>query len=145
MRAGSPNCWPGRGDSVVQGQPLFVIEALTPCRRRTISSRPSPLKQARSALDLAQIQHKRAKDLFEGKAVPLKDYQQARGNLTQAQNDLRSTQTALRRRAINCESGLHRRGHINVFRIRGSINREITIFSPIAGTVVQRRSAPANM
>jgi len=38
------------------------------------------LNKARSALDLAQLQHKRAKDLFEGKAVPLKDFQQADAN-----------------------------------------------------------------
>ena len=53
------------------------------------------LNKARSALDLAQIHDKRAKDLFEGKAVPLKEYQQSQADLVQAQNDMRSAETAL--------------------------------------------------
>jgi len=53
------------------------------------------MNKAQSALDLAKIQDTRAKDLFEGKAVPLKDYQQSQATLIQAQNDLRSMQTAL--------------------------------------------------
>src|SRR5437588_3777724 len=84
------------GDSVTQGQPLFVIEAAdTVQAQNDYIAAMTAMNKAKSALDLAQIQHKRAKDLFEGKAVPLKDYQQAEANLTQAQNDLRSTQTAL--------------------------------------------------
>jgi membrane fusion protein, heavy metal efflux system len=51
--------------------------------------------KAKSTLDLADIQYKRAKDLYEGKAVPLKHYQQAEANLVQAQNDMRSSKTAL--------------------------------------------------
>src|SRR3981189_1000725 len=84
------------GDSVTQGQPLFVIEAGdTVQAQNDFITAMTGLNKARSALDLAQVQHKRAKDLFEGKAVPLKEYQQAEATLTQAQNDLRSTQTAL--------------------------------------------------
>ena len=52
------------------------------------------LNKAKSALDLAQLQDKRAKDLFEA-PVPLKDYQQTQATLIRAQNHLRSSQTAL--------------------------------------------------
>src|SRR5438309_5948476 len=84
------------GDGVVQGQPLFVIEAAdTVQAQNDFISAMTSLNKAKSALDLAQIQDTRAKDLFEGKAVPLKDYQQAQANLIQAQNDMRSSQTAL--------------------------------------------------
>src|SRR5205807_6291030 len=84
------------GDRVTQGQPLFVIEAAdTVQAQNDFIAAMTGLNKAKSALDLAQIQHKRAKDLFEGKAVPLKDYQQAEATLVQAQNDLRSTETAL--------------------------------------------------
>jgi len=80
------------GDSVTQGQPLFVIEAAdTVQAQNDFITAATGLNKARSALDLAQLQHKRAKDLFEGKAVPLKDFQQAEATLIQAQNDLRST------------------------------------------------------
>src|SRR5437879_8743058 len=65
------------GDSVTQGQPLFVIEAAdTVQAQNDLIATMTGLNKARSALDLAQLQHQRAKDLFEGKAVPLKDYQQ---------------------------------------------------------------------
>src|SRR6202165_5284668 len=84
------------GDSVTQGQPLFVIEAAdTVQAQNDFITAMTGLNKARSALDLTQLQHKRAKDLFEGKAVPLKDFQQAEATLIQAQNDLRSTETAL--------------------------------------------------
>src|SRR5438270_3539256 len=84
------------GDSVAQSQPLFVIEAAdTVQAQNDFIAATTASNKARSALDLARLQETRAKDLFEGKAVPLKDYQQAQATLIQAQNDLRSSQTAL--------------------------------------------------
>jgi membrane fusion protein, heavy metal efflux system len=56
------------GDRVVQGQPLFVIEAAdTVQAQNDFIAAMTGLNKARSALDLAQLQHKRAKDLFEGR------------------------------------------------------------------------------
>jgi len=131
------------GDSVKQGQPLFVIEAAdTVQAQNDFIAAMTGLNKARSALDLAQIQYKRAKDLFEGKAVPLKDYQQAEANLTQAQNDLRSTQTALEAARNKLRILGFTDEAISTFQDKGSINREITIFSPITGTVVQRKIGP---
>src|SRR5438874_2300309 len=131
------------GDRVTQGQPLFVIEAAdTVQTQNDFIAAMTGLNKAKSALDLAQIQHKRAKDLFEGKAVPLKDYQQAEANLTQAQNDLRSTQTALEAARNKLRILGFTDEAISTFQDKGSINREITIFSPIAGTVVQRKIGP---
>jgi cobalt-zinc-cadmium efflux system membrane fusion protein len=100
------------------------------------------LNKARSALDLAELQDKRAKDLFEGKAVPLKDYQQTQATLIQAQNDLRSSQTALeaarnKLRILGLTDEV-----ITAFQDKGRINPETTIFSPIKGTVVQRKIGP---
>jgi cobalt-zinc-cadmium efflux system membrane fusion protein len=84
------------GDRVDQGQPLFVIEAAdTVQAQNDFVAAATGLNKTKSALDLAQIQNRRAKDLFEGKAVPLKDYQQTQATLTQAQNDVRSASTAL--------------------------------------------------
>ncbi len=53
------------------------------------------VNKAKSQLELAQLQDKRAKDLFEGKAAPLKDYQQSQATLIGAQNDMRAAETAL--------------------------------------------------
>lgn len=131
------------GDSVTQGQPLFVIEAADNVQAQNdFIAAMTGLNKARSALDLAQLQDKRAKDLFEGKAVPLKDYQQSQATLIQAQNDLRSTQTALEAARNKLRIlGLSDEA-ISTFQEKGRINPETTIFAPIAGTVVQRKIGP---
>src|SRR5882762_1088238 len=123
------------GDSVTQGQPLFVIEAAdTVQAQNDFITAATGLNKARSALDLAQLQHKRAKDLFEGKAVPLKDFQQADATLIQAQNDLRSTETALEAARNKLRILGLTDDAISAFQEKGRINPETTIFAPIAGT-----------
>ncbi|MFZ2160151.1 MAG: efflux RND transporter periplasmic adaptor subunit, partial [Bradyrhizobium sp.] len=131
------------GDSVVQGQPLFVIEAADNVQAQNdFIAAMTALNKAKSALDLAQLQDKRARDLFEGKAVPLKDYQQSQATLIQAQNDLRSTQTALEAARNKLRIlGLSDEA-IAAFQEKGRINPETTIYAPIAGTVVQRKIGP---
>jgi membrane fusion protein, heavy metal efflux system len=131
------------GDNVTQGQPLFTIEAAdTVQAQNDYIAAITALNKAKSALDLAQIQDKRAKDLFEGKAVPLKDYQQTQANLIQAQNDLRSSETALEASRKKLFILGFTDETISAFRGRGTINPEVTIFSPISGTVVQRKIGP---
>jgi membrane fusion protein, heavy metal efflux system len=131
------------GDSVTQRQALFTIEAGdTVQAQNDLIAAMTGLNKAKSALVLAEIQHKRAQDLFEGKAVPLKDYQQAEATLIQAQNDLRSTQTALEAARNKLRILGFTDEAISSFQEKGRINPETTIFSPIAGTVVQRKVGP---
>jgi cobalt-zinc-cadmium efflux system membrane fusion protein len=131
------------GDRVTQGQPLFIIEAADNVQAQNdFIAAMTGLNKAKSALDLAQLQDKRAKDLFEGRAVPLKDYQQTQANLIQAQNDLRSSQTALEAARNKLRILGLTDDAITAFQEKGSINRETTIFAPIAGTVVQRKIGP---
>jgi membrane fusion protein, heavy metal efflux system len=131
------------GDSVVQGQPLFIIEAAdTVQAQNDFVTAVTGLNKAKSQLELAQIQDTRAKDLFEGKAIPLKDYQQTQAGLVSAQNDLRSADIALeaarnRLRILGLTDEA-----IKTFQERGIIDREVTIYAPIAGTVVQRKIGP---
>jgi membrane fusion protein, heavy metal efflux system len=131
------------GDSVTQGQPLFVIEAAdTVQAQNDFISAMTGLNKAKSALDLAQLQDRRAKDLFEGKAVPLKDYQQSQATLIQAQNDWRSSQTALEAARNKLRIlGLTDEA-ISTFQEKGRIDPNTTIPSPIKGTVVQRKVGP---
>src|SRR5712675_1318926 len=125
------------GDSVTQGQPLFVIEAAdTVQAQNDFITAATGLNKARSALDLAQLQHKRAKDLFEGKAVPLKDFQQADATLIQAQNDLRSTETALEAARNKLRILGLTDETISAFQEKGRIHPPTTILAPIAGPVV---------
>jgi len=131
------------GDSVTQGQALFVIEAAdTVQAQNDFVAAAGALNKAKSALDLAQLQDQRAKDLFEGKAVPLKDYQQTQATLIQARNDLRSSQTALEAARNKLRILGLTDDAISAFQERGRINPETTIFAPIAGTVVQRKIGP---
>jgi membrane fusion protein, heavy metal efflux system len=131
------------GDSVTQGQPLFVIEAAdTVQAQNDFVAASTGLNKAKSALDLAQLQDRRAKDLFEGRAVPLKDYQQTQATLIQAENDLRSTQTALEAARNKLRILGLTDDAITAFQEKGRINPETTIFSPITGTVVQRKIGP---
>src|SRR4051812_21810210 len=131
------------GDAVTKGQPLFTIEAAdTVQAQNDYITAMTSMNKARSALGLAEIQDKRAKDLFEGKAVPLKDYQQSQANLIQAQNDMRSSQTAFEAARNKLRIFGLSEDDIDAFRRQGRINPEITIAAPIAGTVVQRKIGP---
>lgn len=131
------------GDMVVKGQSLFVIEAAdTVQAQNDFITAMTAMNKAKSALAMAEIQDKRARDLFEGKAVPLKDFQQAEANLIQAQNDMRSSQTALEASRNKLKILGLSDDDIASFQDKGRINPETTIFAPISGTVVQRKIGP---
>ena len=131
------------GDSVTAGQPLFTIEATDMVQAQNdFRTATAGANKARSQLNLAQIVEKRNKDLYEGKAVALKEWQQSQADLTAAQNDLRSAETAL-------EAARHRLrilgrtdDEITAFQEKGRISAETAIFAPIAGTIVQRKVGP---
>jgi cobalt-zinc-cadmium efflux system membrane fusion protein len=131
------------GDHVTQGQPLFTIEAPdTVQAQNDFIAASTSLNKAKSQLELAQLQDKRARDLFEGKAVPLKDYQQAQTTLISAQNDMQSATTALEAARNRLRIlGLTEQA-ITTFQDKGKINPETTIFAPLAGTVLQRKIGP---
>src|SRR4029079_1826608 len=131
------------GDTVAKGQPLFVIEAPDNVQAQNdFIAAMAAMNKAKSALDLAQLQGTRAKDLFEGKAVPLKDYQQSQETLIQAENDMRSSQTAMEAARNKLRILGLTDEDIATFQEKGRINPETTIFAPIAGTVVQRKIGP---
>lgn len=131
------------GDHVEQGQPLFVIEAAdTVQAQNDFIAAVTSLNKAKSQLDLAQTQDKRAKDLYEGKAAPLKDYQSSQAALVSAQNDMRSAETALEAARSRLRILGLSEADITAFQDKGQINREATVVAPIAGTVVQRKVGP---
>jgi membrane fusion protein, heavy metal efflux system len=131
------------GEVLKQGQPLFTIEAAdTVQAQNDFIAAMSSQNKAKSAIDLADIQFKRAKDLYEGHAIPLKDYQQAEATQVQAQNDMRSSMTALEAARNKLRILGFTDETIKAFQDKGVINPEVTIYSPIAGTVVQRKIGP---
>ena len=73
------------GDQVKRGDPLFELdspEVVQPQNEFIAASQPN---KARSQLDLARIVEKRFRDLYEGKAAALKEWQQAQGQLVSAE------------------------------------------------------------
>ncbi len=130
-------------DVVQPGQPLFIIEATDTVQAlNDFSSAMSTLNTARSKLNLAQIVEKRANDLYAGKAVPLKDWQQAQADLTTAQNDLRAAETALEAAHNRLRILGRTEEQISTFQQTRQISAETPIPSPIGGTVVQRKVGP---
>src|SRR5689334_3510509 len=131
------------GDGVAAGQPLFTIEATDMvAAQNDFITAISGLNKARSQLNLAQIVERRNKDLYEGKAVALKEWQQAQNDLTAAQNDMRSAETALEAARNRLRILGRTDGEITEFQKTGHISAETPIYAPIAGTIVQRKVGP---
>jgi cobalt-zinc-cadmium efflux system membrane fusion protein len=130
-------------DKVERGQPLFIVEATDTVQGlNDFIAALSALNSARSKLNLAQIVEKRANDLYLGKAVPLKDWQQSQSDLTTAQNDVRSAETALEAAHNRLRILGRSEEQITSFQETRQISADTPIYSPIEGTVVQRKVGP---
>ena len=130
-------------DTVERGQPLFIIEATDTVQGlNDFVAAMSALNTARSKLNLAQIVEKRANDLYAGKAVPLKDWQQSQADLTTAQNDMRSAETALEAAHNRLRILGRSEEQIAAFQQTRQMSADTPIYSPIAGTVIQRKVGP---
>jgi len=131
------------GEKVEQGQPLFIVEATDTVQGlNDFITALSALNSARSKLKLAEIVEKRQNDLYQGKAVPLKDWQQAQNDLTTAQNDMRSAETALEAAHNRLRILGRSEEQITSFEQTRQISADTPIYSPLAGTVVQRKVGP---
>jgi membrane fusion protein, heavy metal efflux system len=131
------------GDAVKAGQALFIVEApdMVQAQNDFINS-ISALNKARSALELAKIVEQQNKTLFDSRAGPLRDLQQSQANTRAAENDVRATQTSLevarnRLRILGMTDE-----EITKFSDTGAVSPHMTIYSPLAGTVIQRKVGP---
>jgi len=130
-------------DTVERGQPLFIIEATDTVQAlNDFAAGLSALNSARSKLNLAQIVEKRQNDLYAGKAVPLKDWQQAQSDLTTAQNDVRAAETSVEAARNRLRILGRSEEQISTFEQSRQISADTPIYSPLAGTVVQRKVGP---
>jgi len=131
------------GDTVTVGQSLFTVEATDMVQAQNdFISAATGLNKARSALNLAQIIDKRQRLLYEGKAVPLKEVQNARAALDAAENDVRSAEVALEAARNRLRILGKTDQEIIEFQEKGTINPATLISAPIAGTIVQRKIGP---
>ena len=131
------------GDTVKAGQPLFVVEApdMVQAQNDFISA-ISNLNKARSALELAKIVEQQNKTLFESRAGPLRDLQQSQAAARAAENDVRSSQTSLEMTRNRLRILGMTDDEITKFSDTGAVSPQMTIYSPIAGTVIQRKVGP---
>jgi membrane fusion protein, heavy metal efflux system len=131
------------GDTVQRGQLLFTVEAADMVQAQNdFITAATALNKARSQLNLAQIIDKRQRDLYEGKAAPLKDVQNARAALDAAENDVRSSEVALEAARNRLRIFGKTDQEIADFQEKGAIDPATPIYAPIAGTIVQRKVGP---
>jgi membrane fusion protein, heavy metal efflux system len=131
------------GDTVTVGQPLFTVQAADMVQAQNdFISAATALNKARSAQNLAQIIDKRQRLLYEGKAVPLKEVQNARAALDAAENDVRSAEVALEATRNRLRILGKTDQEITDFQEKGTIDPATLITAPIAGTIVQRKVGP---
>src|SRR6185437_5896658 len=131
------------GDTVQRGQPLFTVEATDMVQAQNdFITASTALNKARSQLNLAQIIDKRQRDLYEGKAVPLKEVQNAKAALDGAENDVRSGEVALEAARGRLRILGKTDAEIATFQEKGTIDPSTPIYAPIGGTIVQRKVGP---
>ena len=131
------------GETVQTGQLLFALEATDMVQAHNdFIAAVSGLETARSQLHLAQIVEKRQHDLYEGKAVPLKDWQQAQADLVIAQDNVRTAEISLEAVSNRLRILQKTDDEIAAFERTGKINPDTPIYAPIGGTVVQRKVGP---
>jgi len=131
------------GDVVKRGDTLFEIdshEIVQP--QNDFIAALAALNKARAQHNLAAIVEKRQRNLYEGKAAPLKEFQQAEADLVAAENDMRAAGTAVdaarNRLAI---LGLTQE-QIASLQQKREIRRATPIYAPIDGTVIARKVGP---
>jgi membrane fusion protein, heavy metal efflux system len=128
------------GDKVKRGETLFEIDSPEVVRPQNdfiaiITAR----NKSRSQLDLAQIVEKRLKDLYEGKAAPLKEWQRAEAQLVGAQNDMRSAEIAVEAAQARLRIVGLADEEIVALKGKGTIRRSMSVLAPIDGTVIARK------
>jgi cobalt-zinc-cadmium efflux system membrane fusion protein len=130
------------GDHVEQGAPLFTIEATEFVQSaNTLITAVATLKTARSQLAQAEINARRAGELYQAKGGTLKDWQQSQTDLATAQNSLRSTDIALA--AARNQLRILGKSDAEIAALETQLTQRLapmsTVAAPIAGTVTQRQ------
>ena len=131
------------GDMVKAGQALFTVEAPDMVQAQNdFVTAISNLNKARSALELAKIVEQQNKTLYETRAGPLRDLQTSQATARAAENDVRSAHTSVevtrnRLRILGMTDD-----EITKFEDTGAVSPQMTIYSPLAGTVIQRKVGP---
>lgn len=131
------------GDVVVPGQVLCTIEATDMvAAQNDYVAAVSGLDKARTTVRLAEINERRQRDLYNGRAATLRDFEQAQADLKGAQADERAAAAALRAVENRLRILGKSEADLTQLRERGTINSETPIVAPIGGLIAQRKVGP---
>jgi cobalt-zinc-cadmium efflux system membrane fusion protein len=131
------------GDQVKSGDPLLEIDSpeQVPPQHDFMAAQTARNK-AHSQLNLARIVEKRARDLYDGKAAPLKDLQSAEAQLAAAENDMRSADTAFDAARVRLRILGRTDDEVSRLEHHGALSRVTRITAPIGGTIISRKVGP---
>lgn len=131
------------GDEVGKGQLLFVIEAADSVdAQKDFVAALTTRNKAVSQVDLARIVERRMSALAKDKAASQREWQEAQANLTAAENDSRSAEIALQAARNRLRLVGKTDAEIEAFEKTGALTPDAPVYSPLAGTVLQRRIGP---
>ncbi|MDB5647183.1 efflux RND transporter periplasmic adaptor subunit [Methylobacterium sp.] len=128
------------GDEVKAGDVLLTLEATDMVQAQNdYQTAQNTIAKASALLKLDQTIAARQQELFQAKAVALKDYQAAQNDVIGAQSDLRSAEASLE--AVKNRLRLLGKtdAEIAAFEKKGTMSAETQIRAPISGTIVQRK------
>ena len=130
------------GDRVERGAPLFEVEATEYIQAaNTLITAVAAAKTARSQLSQAEINEKRAHELYLANGGALKDWQQSRTDLATAQNGVRSADIALA--AARNQLRIFGKSDAEIAALEAQPTQELdptaVVVAPIAGIVTQRQ------
>jgi cobalt-zinc-cadmium efflux system membrane fusion protein len=128
------------GDEVKAGDVLLTLEATDMVQAQNdYQTALNTLAKATALLKLDQTIATRQQELFQAKAVALKDYQSAQNDVIGAQSDLKTAEAGLE--AVKNRLRLLGKtdAEIAAFEKKGTLSPETQIRAPIAGTIVQRK------
>jgi membrane fusion protein, heavy metal efflux system len=117
------------GDSVRVGQPLLNINS------PDYSAARSAYLKARDAYQLTDKNYKRAKDLFEHKAIPERDVEQAESDRSQAQSEVDSSADVLRALGVTEPEAM----------AKSVATLQVPLLAPAAGEIVERLVGPGQL
>jgi membrane fusion protein, heavy metal efflux system len=130
------------GAHVERGAPLFAVEATEFVQgANTLITAVAADKTARSQLIQAEVNEKRAHELYLANGGALKDWQQSRTDLVTAQNGARSTGIALA--AARNQLQILGKSDAEIAALEAQPTQQLdpvaVVTAPIAGTVTQRQ------
>ncbi|NEU13224.1 efflux RND transporter periplasmic adaptor subunit [Methylobacterium sp. BTF04] len=128
------------GDEVKAGDILLTMEATDMVQAQSdYQGALNTIAKTTALLKLDQIIAVRQQELFQAKAVALKDYQSAQNDVIGAQSDLKTAEASLE--AVKNRLRILGKSDVEIaaFEKNGKMSAETQIRAPIAGTIVQRK------